>query len=136
MINKHIYIYNSACVCLCLCVPTPSCPSCPVSLSGCPPGTRRQLSFQSAALIASPKIMISKATVCPTPDPTTELTQSKRLLLAAATTPLPSAAHHSTQTPSFSPSRASEAAPPCFISWDRATLFSVCLFLNTPLAFW
>lgn len=92
---------------VCVCVYIPSCPSCPVSLSGCPPGTRRQLSFQSAALIASPQIILSKVTVHPTPDPPTELTRSKCFLSAA---PPPSAPHHSTQTPSFPPAGPQKAA--------------------------
>lgn len=103
----------------------PTWASCPVSLGGCPPGTRGRLSLQSTALIGTLSRVSSEVTVSPTHDLPTVLIQ---LELAPFCGP-----HHSALTQDFSPlfpdsspSRASEGlSPPCLVSWAIATLFSV-----------
>lgn len=110
--------------------------SCPVSLGGCPPGTRGRLSLQSAALTGTPTRVSSEVTVSFTHDLPTVLIQ---LELSPFGGP-----HHSALAQDFSPllpdpffpSRPSKGlSPPCLVSWATATLFSVCLLLNMPFLY-
>lgn len=64
----------------------PTWASCPVSLGGCPPGTRGRLSLQSTALTGTLSRVSSEVTVSPTHDLPTVLIQLELALSVAPTT--------------------------------------------------